>query len=73
MKWLINRGKPNIELALEEPRAQDAVSTINGIRVAIDPIIKPHADRTTLAYNPEVNGLTMKGPDYGETNNTCEY
>ncbi|MEW8988190.1 MAG: hypothetical protein AB2401_14540 [Bacillus sp. (in: firmicutes)] len=60
-------------MALDEPRAQDTVSTVNGIQVAIDPIIKPHADRTTLAYNPEVNGLILKGPDYGESGNTCSY
>jgi Fe-S cluster assembly iron-binding protein IscA len=50
-------------LALDEPRTQDIVTTINEIQVAIDPIIKPHADRTTLDYNAQVDGLILQGPD----------
>ncbi|NMD71354.1 hypothetical protein HHO41_13700 [Bacillus sp. DNRA2] len=58
-------------MALDEPREQDTVSTVNGIQVAIDPIIKPHADRTTLAYNAEINGLILQGPDFGDSGETC--
>lgn len=52
-------------MALEEPAAEDQVSTINDIQVAIDKEITEFTKNLTLEYDKEQNGIVLLGNDNG--------
>ncbi|MDG5788006.1 hypothetical protein QA612_10945 [Evansella sp. AB-P1] len=52
-------------LALEEPESADTIVEVNGVRVAIDPVIKSQTEMMTIDYEERngKGGLLMKGLD----------
>ena len=54
-------GGPQIGLALDEPEAEDKVTTINDIQVAIDPQIEDNTEILTLDFDKQQNGLVLLG------------
>lgn len=57
-------GGPQIGLALDEPAAEDQVSTINDIVVAIDKEIIDFTQNLTLEYDEAHNGIVLLGNDH---------
>jgi len=54
---------PKMGLSLDEPDINDVVRVINGIKVAFENRIVPHAQNVTLDYQvtPSGSGLVMLG------------
>ncbi|MBU9723748.1 MULTISPECIES: hypothetical protein [Bacillaceae] len=52
-------------MALDEPEENDEVNEINGVQVAIDPVIKAQTEGITLDYEERggQGGLLFKGVD----------
>ena len=60
-------GDPKIGLALDEPAADDSITTINEIVVAIDPMIEPNTKDLILDISGDKKGLSL----LGNTGNCC--
>ncbi|WP_456275276.1 hypothetical protein [Bacillus sp. AK128] len=54
-------------MALDEPKADDEVQTINEVVVAIEPQIKPNINDLVLDLSGDKQGLSL----IGETGNCC--
>ncbi|WP_179107131.1 hypothetical protein [Sediminibacillus massiliensis] len=54
-------------MALDEPKQDDSLSTINGIKVAIEPVIEPHTQTLTLDVSGDNSGLSL----LGDAGNCC--
>ncbi|MBM7663025.1 hypothetical protein JOC85_003851 [Bacillus mesophilus] len=54
-------------MALDEPKAEDEVLTINEVLVAIEPKIKPNTDDLVLDLSGDKQGLSLMG----NTGNCC--
>lgn len=54
-------SSPQIGLALDEPKQEDTVTTINEIQVAIDSAIEAYTDGLTLDFNKDRNSFVLVG------------